>query len=747
MLSDVEFEELAGDLIGATMGVPVERFAAGADGGIDLRWGLAEGTAIGQCKHYARSTFSQLFSAAEREVAKMEKINPDTYKFITTFDLAVSQKDKLFSLFRRWMSGPQDVIGARDIDALITLFPQVEQRHPKLWVSSGLQLFWATHSEIANRAAALTHRISTAMPRYVVNSGYERAREILAESNVCLVSGPPGIGKTSLAHMLLAEHVALGFEPVEVSADVEEAWATLSKSSPQIFLYDDFLGQITFSERLGKNEDRRLRNFIERIAGSPDKKLVLTTREYILKDAKRTYESLAEFDAKFHFVLELSDYSRGDRARILYNHLWHSNVSRTCLAEVARGGYKAVIDHTVYSPRVIEYCTGSGFDITSPGYPKRFVEALDNPERVWRVAFERHLTPEQQILVAVLCTLPIWVRVNYLEEAHISACSSLGISATGRTFLDALAPLEGTFVSIERDTAGIPEISLANPSVREFALNILANDKQLFAKVLNSAQFFEQFSRTLSYGWGKYSSKKESARRIRDAVVSHGPLFIEGLERTLSTAPIEKRETWPPQGMDEPDSLEIVAERRAAVLFQAVRSGLTGQAAVRRAVESIIQRWSAGEGDKEAANELFTLIRSSDYCEYLASDAHNALHLWLETTLETTKDWHVFMNHLSEGCVWEAKSFGLSSAFEIFANDEFIYCSPWPPDMDELHEIAEYFNLPELVERITDAIEQEKDETSRVMPKPVEVVVEADPRGSDSYIAELFGRLEREAES
>ena len=171
VLSDIEFEELAADLLAAEFAVPVERFARGPDGGIDLRWRSPRSSslAIGQCKHYVRSTFSHLLSAARAEVDHVKRLNPVEYRFLSSFDLTTGQKQQIFELFAAWMSAPDDVMGARDIDGLITRHPAVEQRHAKLWLSSGAQLFWATHSAIANRSIALRDRIDTSLPLYVVN--------------------------------------------------------------------------------------------------------------------------------------------------------------------------------------------------------------------------------------------------------------------------------------------------------------------------------------------------------------------------------------------------------------------------------------------------------------------------------------------------------------------------------------------------------------------------------------------------
>jgi hypothetical protein len=77
---DIEFEGLVADVLSVDLSTSVERFAAGRDGGIDLRWNVTPGViGIGQCKHYLRSSFSQLVAAARAEVRHVEDLQPNDY--------------------------------------------------------------------------------------------------------------------------------------------------------------------------------------------------------------------------------------------------------------------------------------------------------------------------------------------------------------------------------------------------------------------------------------------------------------------------------------------------------------------------------------------------------------------------------------------------------------------------------------------------------------------------------------------
>ena len=52
-----------------------------------------------------------------------------------------------------------------------------------------------------------------------------------------VISGEPGIGKTTLAEMLLFAHLEQGFAPVVVEGGIEEAKRLFDRSQKQIFYF------------------------------------------------------------------------------------------------------------------------------------------------------------------------------------------------------------------------------------------------------------------------------------------------------------------------------------------------------------------------------------------------------------------------------------------------------------------------------------------------------------------------------
>jgi hypothetical protein len=141
-----------------------------------------------------------------------------------------------------------------------------------------------------------------------------------------------------------------------VGEDIREVEGIYADNRKQLFLYDDFLGRTDLAEKLGKNEDNRIISFIRRIAESPNHRFILTTREYILRAARRRYDRLDRGDLDpLRCVLEMTDYRLFEKGLILYQHLaFDESIPYTELRELVQTqGYRKIVSHKNYTPRHI----------------------------------------------------------------------------------------------------------------------------------------------------------------------------------------------------------------------------------------------------------------------------------------------------------------------------------------------------------------------------------------------------------
>ena len=359
-ISDFEFEALCRDLLQEELGVSLELFTPGPDGGIDIRYvGCQENeehTIVGQCKRWAEGAFTSLLRHLSREeLPKIRRLAPQRYIVMTSVQLTPDRKERVVRSLEPWIQTPKDVMGKHDISGLLARHSDVERRHIKLWLTSTEVLDALLNSDIFNRSEDALEQAKQQLRLWVPNPSFARAREILDANRVCVISGPPGIGKTMLANVLSAGYASRGYQLVAISDDIDEGDRAWRSNVRQVFLYDDFLGHVTYGElRLRKNEQSRLAQFMERVRRSDNKRFILTTREYILSEALNRYERLSGTEiAMSKSIISLEDYTHLIRARILYNHLFFSDLPsnlKTSLLPNER--YWDVIRHRNYNPRV-----------------------------------------------------------------------------------------------------------------------------------------------------------------------------------------------------------------------------------------------------------------------------------------------------------------------------------------------------------------------------------------------------------
>jgi hypothetical protein len=267
----------------------------------------------------------------------------------------------LLRLLSPWCETAADIYGANELNGLLRDYPDVERAHFKLWVSSTAVLERIVHSRIFNVTQSTLESTKDFMSRIVMHEGFSRALDMLRQEHHVLIVGNPGIGKTTLARVLLCHYMREGFEPVCVMSNIEDAWelvhGSVAANRNMVVFYDDFLGRLRFDcQRFGKNEEHSLLEFLNKVRRSSNLRLILTTREYILADAQRVHGAFDSHAAEFlKYTLSLHDYSRAHRAKMLFNHLYFSDLPDSRLERLVRGRvYQTIVSHEHFNPRIVE---------------------------------------------------------------------------------------------------------------------------------------------------------------------------------------------------------------------------------------------------------------------------------------------------------------------------------------------------------------------------------------------------------
>lgn len=494
-LCDYDFEILSKDLLQKYLNCHLESFKKGRDGGIDLRYSRSKASRdiIIQCKHYANSSFSNLKSnLLNSELYKIEKLKPTRYIFITSLGLTPQQKDDLFTILSPYCHSTSDILGNDEVNGLLRTYSDVEKAHYKLWLTSTAVLDKIVHSAVYGRSEITIARIQEKLQLYVQNKSFFTALKILHKLNYCIISGIPGIGKSTLAEVLLITYLNMGFEVIKISQNIEEAFQVYSSGKKQIFFYDDFLGQTGLDIKLSKNEDNDILEFINYIKKNNNSKFILTTREYILNQAKATYESLArsDFDIK-KCTLLLSNYTKLDKAQILYNHIYFKKLPRDYINNLLECNVMEIVNHPNYNPRIIEIITTRLLPNNPKDFFKKIMCNLNNPTEIWRIAFEKQISAESRNLLLLLVSLPprsdLAIVKDIYNYYHSEKSKIYLKSYSDNDFRHALKELDGNFIMTDETT-----LNFHNPSINDFLENYIFENDTEFKILCKNAICFEQ---------------------------------------------------------------------------------------------------------------------------------------------------------------------------------------------------------------------------------------------------------------
>jgi energy-coupling factor transporter ATP-binding protein EcfA2 len=533
-LSPADFEDLARDLVGKELGVRFEAFSAGPDDGIDGRHASATGNIVLQAKHYAGSDYSTLKSKMKIERLTIDKLAPSRYIFVTSHPLTPSRKTQIAEIIGIHLQSESDIFGPEDLNALLRKFPEIEKSYIKLWLTGAgvlTRVFQAASYEYNN---ITVKEIDAKVRVFAPNQSLNQAQETLERTHIVIISGAPGVGKTTLAEMLSYAHIAEGWE-LHAIRSLDDGFKSIDDTKKQVFLFDDFLGKVALDRQALSHKDSDLSKFLQRVRTSPHARFILTTRAHIFEEARRVSEYLADQRLDISkYVLDVGVYTRRIKARILYNHLLVAQTPQTHIsALVMSADIAKIVDHKNYNPRIVEWMTDAARiqDIKSEQYSKAFVEALNNPLSLWDIAFRNHIAKRcQHLLFVLFFGSEYGVNIDDLKEVydrlHPCLCAKYAAPHDPKDFEESLRILEGGFITISNR-----DVRFVNPSLRDYLTEYLKD-----ASLLNdfpACAHRSEWARKLWQHVSKLVTHEEDLGKFAQ-------LFLAAAERFL-TLPVWRR--------------------------------------------------------------------------------------------------------------------------------------------------------------------------------------------------------------
>lgn len=320
-LSDFEFEKLSKDIMEKVLNMKLSRFSRGRDGGIDLCDSKGEKLVIAQVKHYANSKFSDLKKSLANEVMRISEKNPLDYYVITSLGLSKSNKETLVNMFPRHLKDITHVIDKITIDDFLNNKENIDivEKNYKLWLTGSEVMNLISNQNIFVDCCELMDDISNQAKYFVETSSFFDCLNILEKSNIAIITGNPGVGKSITSKMIVLKYASDGYRVRYSSGNnLSELKKSLSlePSIKEIVLLDDFLGQHYL--KLSDQEPNELKSLISFIVRSPNKKLIMNSRITIYNEAKSislVFNDIVEKQEKNNYLIDLDKMSGIEKSK------------------------------------------------------------------------------------------------------------------------------------------------------------------------------------------------------------------------------------------------------------------------------------------------------------------------------------------------------------------------------------------------------------------------------------------------
>lgn len=497
ILQPNEFECLTRDLLQKKEGIFVESFTQGCDDGIDLRFAkVAECRVIVQAKRY--KSYATLKRVLSKEVSKVKTLRPDRYILSTSIGLTPGNKTEIMNLFAPYILRTEDIIGRDDLNNLLGQYPEIEKQYYKLWLGSTPILEDILNKRINNWSEIEIESIRREVATYVMNPSFKLALDILSKNRYVVISGIPGIGKTTLARMLVNYLLSEGYDEFVMLEKIGDAAQKLANGKKQIFYYDDFLGS-TFFQNDEKGFDHKLLALIDKVKHEVDKVLILSTREYILAEAMQVYDAFSTNNIELaKCVLDLSNYTENIRANILYNHLAMADLPISYIRSILQDrSYMKIIRHGNFNPRIIQSFLNEKLymNVAPEEFVSKFISFFERPYSVWKLAFVR-LKPVAQYSLLIRMSMgekPVFLSDWYsaVKNFVYGTEHELHLQIIDSVWKDTLKIIEGTFIRTQH--CGNEFVVLyQNPSVYDFLMEWLRELPDTQELIIKNSLFVEQ---------------------------------------------------------------------------------------------------------------------------------------------------------------------------------------------------------------------------------------------------------------
>jgi hypothetical protein len=297
------------------------------------------------------------------------------------------------------------LLGPVWLSARVDASPRLRRSMPSLlglgdldrWVPAGARTRSTLDVGVGRELAAV----------FVPTCAYARAVAVLEAHRFAVLTGPPEMGKTSIARMIALSLMTDGWEAFE-STTPEEVVRVFDAGRSQVFVADDAFGSTEYrpgaAERWAREMGRLLRMMDDRHW------LIWTSRPTPLRAGLGRVHSergAERFPQPGEVLIDASALSLDEKVLILLRHA-KARSPESVRQGLRTAGY-AIVSHAHFTPerirRLVSSYAGALGDVDSYDFQARIEEQIRTPTEAMAASF-RALSDEHQALLFALLDAP-----------------------------------------------------------------------------------------------------------------------------------------------------------------------------------------------------------------------------------------------------------------------------------------------------------------------------------------------------
>jgi KaiC/GvpD/RAD55 family RecA-like ATPase len=503
-LNSTDLEELVCDLMNAKQpngsGINYRTFKEGKDQGIDFLHSTEakEFSHVGQVKHFYRTGLTKLLSLLKKdEIKKVNNLRPDKFIFATSVDLSPTNAKEIKAIFKPFIKNLSDIYGKGDLNRLIEQYDDVLERHYKLWFSDTSVLKLLLKSDLQFKSSVFEeYELQRRLRLFVKTASFEVARSLLKKFRFIIITGEPGVGKTTMAETLAYEYIRKGFKLTYIEDIVEADRALKNDKSKQLIYFDDFLGSNSIEINKAMGSETQLRRVLTSVSKLKNKMLIMTTRTFLLNAAIEESENLERFNIKANeSTILIEEYTTELKEQLIRNHIEDSEITKG-KKQILRS--KELITfmatHKFFNPRIVEFITTTRIvqAVDDDNYAVFVKQNFNSPDIIWKHAYYKQIKPDDQWLLNTLLSFKNLVTTKLLRNAfdkRLELEMAAGIRVDVQAFNKCMKRLLGGFITERKRGA----LEFINPSLKDFLLKEVMTDAIEMNKISNSIISIDQF--------------------------------------------------------------------------------------------------------------------------------------------------------------------------------------------------------------------------------------------------------------